>query len=42
MIKHPAFAVEEWKIHETELNLDILAHTTVALLHLNKSASKSS
>src|SRR5258707_1597127 len=27
MIKHPAFAVEEWKIHETELNLDILAQT---------------
>jgi alpha,alpha-trehalose phosphorylase len=27
MIKHPAFAVEEWKIHETELNLAILAQT---------------
>ncbi|GCE07917.1 glycoside hydrolase family 65 protein [Dictyobacter aurantiacus] len=27
MIKHPSFTVEEWKIHETELNLDILAQT---------------
>src|SRR5579884_3023490 len=27
MIKHPAFPVEDWKIHETELNLDILAQT---------------
>ncbi len=27
MIKHPAFTVEEWKIHETALNLDILAQT---------------
>src|SRR5258708_36082553 len=27
MIKHPAFAVEEWAVHETELNLAILAQT---------------
>jgi len=27
MIKHPAFAIEEWKIHETDLNLEILAQT---------------
>jgi hypothetical protein len=27
MIKHPAFAVEEWKIRETEFNFDILAQT---------------
>ncbi len=27
MIKHPAFTVEAWKIHETELHLDILAQT---------------
>jgi alpha,alpha-trehalose phosphorylase len=27
MIKHPAFAVEEWKIHEMELNLEVLAQT---------------
>lgn len=27
MIKHPAFTIEEWGIHETELNLDILAQT---------------
>jgi alpha,alpha-trehalose phosphorylase len=27
MIKHPAFSVEDWKIRETELNLDILAQT---------------
>ncbi|HEX4207952.1 MAG TPA: hypothetical protein VHZ51_27885 [Ktedonobacteraceae bacterium] len=27
MIKHPAFTVEKWAIHETELNLDILAQT---------------
>jgi alpha,alpha-trehalose phosphorylase len=27
MIKHPAFPVEAWAIHETELNLDILAQT---------------
>src|SRR6201993_1617672 len=25
MIDHPAFSVEEWRIHETELDLDILA-----------------
>src|SRR6266849_3271084 len=27
MIEHPAFNVEEWSVHETELNLDILAQT---------------
>jgi alpha,alpha-trehalose phosphorylase len=27
MIKHSAFQVEEWKIRETELDLDVLAHT---------------
>jgi alpha,alpha-trehalose phosphorylase len=27
MIEHPAFSVEEWRIHETELDLDILAQT---------------
>src|ERR1700741_5597034 len=27
MIEHPAFAVEGWKIHETELHLAILAQT---------------
>lgn len=27
MIKHPAFTTEAWKIHETELHLNILAQT---------------
>jgi alpha,alpha-trehalose phosphorylase len=27
MIEHPAFMVEEWRIHETGLHLDILAQT---------------
>src|ERR1700737_28685 len=27
MIEYPAFTVEEWRIHETELNLAILAQT---------------
>ncbi|HXR65108.1 MAG TPA: glycosyl hydrolase family 65 protein [Ktedonobacteraceae bacterium] len=27
MIRHPAFTVEEWAIHETELHLDILSQT---------------
>src|SRR5437588_783443 len=27
MIKHPAFLVEDWSIHETELHLDRLAQT---------------
>ena len=27
MITHPAFAAEEWAIHEEELHLDILAQT---------------
>ncbi len=27
MIEHPAFSVEDWKIHETELHLDKLAQT---------------
>ena len=27
MIYHPAFAIDGWKIHETELHLDILAQT---------------
>jgi alpha,alpha-trehalose phosphorylase len=27
MIEHPAFAVEDWSIHETELHLDVLAQT---------------
>jgi alpha,alpha-trehalose phosphorylase len=27
MIEHPAFVVEDWSIHETELHLDVLAQT---------------
>jgi alpha,alpha-trehalose phosphorylase len=27
MIEHPAFAIEDWKIHETELHLNMLAQT---------------
>src|SRR5579884_731446 len=27
MIQHPAFLVEDWNIHETELHLDVLAQT---------------
>lgn len=27
MIKHPAFSIEEWAIHEKDLHLDILAQT---------------
>ena len=27
MIQHPAFSVEPWAVHETELDLDTLAQT---------------
>ena len=27
MIKHPSFTLEEWKIHEEELHMDIMAQT---------------
>ena len=27
MIQHPAFRVEPWSLHETALNLDVLAQT---------------
>ena len=27
MIQHPAFRVEPWSLHETQLSLDVLAQT---------------